>query len=340
MIQVGDQDEPRDAGLGASDEIPDSGRFVPSRPRVSPVARSSDAATNVRSGAVGDLAIAPPPAHNGSEQLGRRRPKVSLVLPAYNEEARLSGSCVKLRRSLSRQGWSADDLEVIIVDDGSSDGTAEAAQDAVESCPWMRLIRLPWHAGKGAAVRLGVAAAHGDAIVFMDADLATDLASLPAGLKALRDADLVIGSRAAAGAVVTGRSRIRTLLNRVFGSNARRLTGVRVSDPQCGFKLFRSDAAKVLLAISRVDGFGFDVEILLIARKVGYRVMEMPVRWHAVRGSHVNILRDPLIMLRDLLRVRVRYGRRRALTRSTNEHSRPAAGARLTGGDQSGGAVS
>jgi glycosyltransferase involved in cell wall biosynthesis len=258
--------------------------------------------------------VSPPVAADWGHDLERRRPRVSLILPAYNEEARLSGSCSALRRFLVRQGWTEDDLEVIIVDDGSTDRTVEAAQHAVESYPRMRLVQLPWHAGKGAAVRLGAAAADGDAIVFMDADLATDLRFLPEGLKALWNADVVIGSRAAPGAVVTGRSRIRTILHRAFGSQARRLTGVPVSDPQCGFKLFRSEAAKTLFPISRVDGFGFDVEILLLARKVGYKVIELPVRWHAVEGSHVNVLRDPLVMLRDLVRVRLRY-RRLALTR-------------------------
>ena len=261
----------------------------------------------------GVVALAPPVAADRGHALERRRPRVSLILPAYNEEARLRDSCRVLRRYLAEQGWTKDDLEVIIVDDGSTDRTVECAQDAAQSYPRMRLVRLPWHAGKGAAVRLGVAAAHGDAIVFMDADLATDLNSLPEALKALRDADVVIGSRAAPGAVVTGRSRIRTVLHRVFGSQARRLTGVPVSDPQCGFKVFRSEAANTLFPISRVDGFGFDVEILLLARKVGYRVIELPVHWHAVEGSHVNVVRDPLVMLRDLVRVRLRY-RRRVLT--------------------------
>lgn len=258
--------------------------------------------------------MSPPVAADRGHDLERRRPRVSLILPAYNEEARLRGSCSALRRHLVSQGWTEDDLEVIIVDDGSTDRTVECAQDAVDSYPRMRLIRLPWHAGKGAAVRLGVAAADGDAIVFMDADLATDLRFLSEGLKALWNADVVIGSRAAPGAEVTGRSPIRTMLHRAFGSQARRLTGVPVSDPQCGFKLFRSEAAKTLFPISRVDGFGFDVEILLLARKVGYRVIELPVRWHAVEGSHVNVIRDPLVMLRDLLRVRFRY-RRRAVSR-------------------------
>lgn len=236
----------------------------------------------------------------------RHRPTVSIVLPAFNEERRLPNSFRQLHGLAAEQHW-GDEVEVIVVDDGSTDRTVEAARHDLGQLPQGRLLRLPWHAGKGAAVRLGVASAYGDAIVFMDADLATELSALPRGLEALRHADVVIGSRAAPGAVVTGRSKLRRLLHGTFGANARRLAGVPASDPQCGFKAFRSEAAKILFPMSRVDGFGFDVEILLLAQKVGYRVAEIPVRWHAVEGSHVRVLRDSLIMLRDVLRVRMRY---------------------------------
>jgi glycosyltransferase involved in cell wall biosynthesis len=315
LAQLGDQDQGKDAGLPAGDEARGSALLPSDDSGLTAVTPAELGTRDTESGPVGEQAAIAPQLPVAAEGPERRRPRVSLILPAYNEEARLGGSCSALRQLLAGQGWTKEDLEVIIVDDGSTDHTAETAQSAVRSYPRMRLLQLPWHAGKGAAVRLGVGAAQGDAIVFMDADLATDLRCLPEGLRALRDADVVIGSRAAPGAVVTGRSWIRTLLHRVFGSNARRLTGVPASDPQCGFKLFRSEAAKTLFPISRVDGFGFDVEILLLARKVGYRVKEMPVHWHAVEGSHVHVLRDPLIMLRDLLRVRLRYGRHRTLTR-------------------------
>lgn len=236
----------------------------------------------------------------------RHRPAVSIVLPTYNEEGRLPKSFRQLHRLAIEQQW-GDEVEVIVVDDGSTDRTVEAARGDLNQLPHGRLLRLPWHAGKGAAVRLGVAAALGDAIVFMDADLATELSALLPGLDALRSADIVIGSRAAPGAVVIGRSQFRQLIHRAFGAHARRLTGVPATDPQCGFKIFRSEAAKILFPLSRVNGFAFDVEILLLARKVGYGVVEIPVRWHAVEGSHVRVLRDSLIMLRDVLRVRVRY---------------------------------
>jgi dolichyl-phosphate beta-glucosyltransferase len=233
---------------------------------------------------------------------------VSIVVPTYNEEPRLRRCLLELHRLAREEHW-GDDVEVIIVDDGSIDRTVEAARNQLGLLPRGRLFRLPWHAGKGGAVRLGVAAAQGDAIAFMDADLATELSALTRALEALHGADIAIGSRAVPGSVVTGRSHIREILHRGFRSQVRRLTGVSAGDPQCGFKAFRSEAAKVLFAMSRVDGFGFDVEILLLAQKVGYRIVEIPVRWHAVDGSHIQVLRDSLAVLSDVARIRLRYPR-------------------------------
>jgi dolichyl-phosphate beta-glucosyltransferase len=238
----------------------------------------------------------------------RTRPGVSIVVPAYNEEQRLQHTLPQLER---RDGLGPD-VEVIIVDDGSADRTVEIARDHLRRLPRGRLLRLPWHVGKGAAVRSGVAAAQGDAIVFMDADLATDLSALPRLLMALRHADVAIGSRTAPGAVVTGRSPTRTALHRGFGAQARHVAGISASDPQCGFKGFRNDAAKILFALSRLNGFGFDVEILLLADKLGYRIVEIPVRWHAVEGSHVRA-RDPMAMLLGLVRMRLLYRGKKAL---------------------------
>jgi dolichyl-phosphate beta-glucosyltransferase len=237
------------------------------------------------------------------------RPGVSIVVPAYNEEQRLERTLPQLER---RDGLGAD-VEVIIVDDGSADRTVEIARDHLHRLPRGRLLRLPWHVGKGAAVRSGVAAAQGDAIVFMDADLATDLSALPPLLMALRGADVAIGSRTAPGAVVTGRSPTRRMLHRGFGVHARHVAGIAASDPQCGFKGFRNDAAKILFALSRLNGFGFDVEILLLADRLGYRIVEIPVRWHAVDGSHVRA-RDPMAMLLELACMRLLHRGKKPLT--------------------------
>jgi dolichyl-phosphate beta-glucosyltransferase len=235
-----------------------------------------------------DEAVEPLDGMRGKRRFARApsRPSVSIVVPAYNEEERLQRTLPQLERR-DRLG---PDVEIIVVDDGSADRTVEIARDHLRRIPRGRLLRLPWHAGKGAAVRSGVAAAEGDAIVFMDADLATDLSALPRLLSA----------------VVTGRSPTRRVLHRGFGVPARHVAGISASDPQCGFKGFRNDAAKILFAISRLNGFGFDVEILLLADKLGYRIVEIPVRWHAVDGSHVRA-RDPMAMLLELVRMRLLY---------------------------------
>jgi dolichyl-phosphate beta-glucosyltransferase len=200
--------------------------------------------------------------------------------------------------------------ELIIVDDGSSDETAELARELLSGYDNARVLQLPWHAGKGAAVRYGVAAARGEVILFMDADLATELSVTLRLLQELADSDVVIGSRVAAGAVVKGRSKLRHGMHHAFKRHAQRLTGIEVSDPQCGFKAFRADAAKILFHLARTDGFGFDVEILLVARKLGFTIREIPVEWTDVAGSKVRVVRDPIGMAADIAMARVRHARR------------------------------
>lgn len=237
-----------------------------------------------------------------------RQPAVSIIVPAYNEEKRLGKCLHELREHASEK--LGDDVEMIIVDDGSEDDTVATARAQLQHFPHSQLLRLPWHTGKGAAVRLGVTAARGEVIVFMDADLATDLRALALALEALQTSEVAVGSRAVPGAVVTGHSRVRRTLHHAFRSQVGRLTGISTTDPQCGFKAFRSEAAKPLFAISRIEGFALDVEILLLAERLGYRVTEVPVQWHAVSGSHIRVLRDALAILRDSLRVRLLYRRK------------------------------
>lgn len=233
-------------------------------------------------------------------------PPVSVVVPAYNEAQRLRGSLPRLLDDSFLKPGSLSEL--IVVDDGSADATAEVADEELRKVENARVLRLPWHAGKGAAVRLGVASARGEVILFMDADLATDLSSLAPLLGELANSDLVIGSRAAPGAVVRNRSRLRRGMHAAFRQHARAITGIEVSDPQCGFKAFRADVAKLLFHLARTDGFGFDVEILLLARKLGFVVSEVPVKWTDVEGSKVRVLRDPLQMAADIAKARLRHG--------------------------------
>ena len=216
-------------------------------------------------------------------RLGRRpalsgsRPQVTVVVPAFNEAERLQRSLPQLTSVLAQL-----DSELIVVDDGSTDDTASAATSLLRAQMQHTVVRLGRHEGKGAAVRAGVARARGRSIVFMDADLATDLSHLPDVLAALEQNHVAVGSRAADGAATTGATMAQVWLGRTFNRLARDATGLTVSDFQCGFKAFRAPAAKLLFHLSQLNGFAFDVEILMLASQIGYRISEVPVRWTAV----------------------------------------------------------
>lgn len=218
------------------------------------------------------------------------RPPLSIVIPAYNEAARLPGTLRALRE---RFGGSA--TEVIVADDGSRDDTAAIARAASSPELAVTVVRLPENRGKGAAVRAGVAASAGEVVLYMDADLATDLAGVDAFLARLGDADVVVGSRAVPGARVHNTTALRTAMGRTFNGMVRIVTRLDVHDSQCGFKAFRGDAARLLFALGAIDGFAFDPEVLVMARVLGYRIVEVPVDWTAVEGSSVRPLRDSLV---------------------------------------------
>ena len=218
---------------------------------------------------------------------------ISVVIPAYDEAARIAPTLARLARELAGVAH-----EVIVVDDGSRDRT----RAVVERFATVRLLALPRHRGKGAATRAGVLASRGDEVLCTDADLAVPLAELPRLRAALAaGADLAIGSRARTRAAPL----LRRVESRVFRGVVRAL-GVDVGgvrDTQCGFKLFRGEVARRLFAELRLDGLAFDVELLARAR-ARYRVAEVTVRCVHVAGSRVRPLVDPLCMLRDLIRLR------------------------------------
>ena len=185
---------------------------------------------------------------------------LSIVIPAYNESARLAST---LSLVLERTD---DDVEIILVDDGSSDDTADIARRILARVtPSARVLELPENRGKGAAVRAGIGSATGDNVVFMDADLATDLDALDGVVGALQTADIVVGSRAVPGSAVFNGTRGRILMGRGFNQMVRALTRTSVHDTQCGFKAFRTPVAHLLFGLSRIDGFAFDAEILHLA---------------------------------------------------------------------------
>lgn len=228
------------------------------------------------------------------------RVPLSVVIPAFNEGRRLPSSLPVLSDALRR--FHLHDAEVIVVDDGSLDGTARIAADLLRDVPNGKVIRLPGNRGKGAAVRAGVAAAAGEAIVFMDADLASDVADLPALLAALEHAEVALGSRR------LGRGAARSAGRRIgswaFHQVTRIFVPLDLADTQCGFKAFRHAEAKVIFGLSQVAGFAFDIEVLAIARALGYRMTEVPVRWTEQPHGTFNAIRHTPAMLADVVRAR------------------------------------
>jgi dolichyl-phosphate beta-glucosyltransferase len=225
---------------------------------------------------------------------------LSVVIPAYNEEGRLPATLQQISKHLT-----GTDIryEIIVVDDGSTDETREVAASQAQSDPCVRLL-MTRHAGKGAAVRSGALAARGERILFCDADLpmaAEELTRLPVMLS---EHDVVIASREGASARRMGEPYYRHLMGRVFNVVVQALAIPGIQDTQCGLKCFTAASAGDIFTRQTVDGFGFDVEILFIARKLGYRIAEVPITWSHRESSRVDPVRDTLRMLGDILRVR------------------------------------
>jgi dolichyl-phosphate beta-glucosyltransferase len=229
--------------------------------------------------------------------------ELSVVVPAYNEERRLPPTLIDMIDFLDSRG---DSYEVIVVDDGSSDLTADVARKFERVRSQVRLIQLARNSGKGHAVRVGVLNSRGARILFADADGATPIKELTRLTTALDEgADVAVGSRAKASKDTKVRTSFhRKFLGRIFNGcvNAFILPGI--ADTQCGFKIFTRDAAQFLFRHQRSDGFSFDVELLFIARRVGFTIQEVPVNWRNIPGSKVSLVWDSARMLRDIFRFR------------------------------------
>lgn len=198
------------------------------------------------------------------------------------------------------------DWEVLIIDDGSRDRTSEVAKEAAAGSPGIRVIRNPDNHGKGYAVRTGVLNATKSVLLFSDADLSTPIEEVERLMNIFDEGvPVVIASRHLEGySNLVQQSPRRKFMGRVFGFLVS-LLGLRgFRDTQCGFKLFRTEVARTLFTPLKTNGFAFDVEILLRARALGYRIAEIPVRWIEVPGSHIDPLRDSLKMLLDVIRIR------------------------------------
>ncbi len=230
--------------------------------------------------------------------------KWTYVIPAFNEELRLP--------QLLRQLISIIDLEtteIIVADDGSTDGTVAIASTMLGELTYASVLTCRHNQGKGAAVRRGVLAARGRRVAFMDADTATDLEVLGRLDTALDEFQVVVGSRSTPGAEVQNCPVHRIAMGRMFNAWTRLNTGISVLDTQCGLKAYRTPVAKLLYALSRVDSFAFDVEILDLAGRLGLTMGEVPVRWTGIDGSKVRVINDSFHMAVDVLRISSRTPR-------------------------------
>ena len=232
--------------------------------------------------------------------------KVSLVIPAYNEAAVIAGA---IRDAEGFLADSFDDFELIVVNDGSTDGTADIAE-RVAKLPSTRVVGYEKNRGKGCAVRTGMLAASGDLVFFTDADLAYGLEPLRSAAAAFSDtgADAVIGTRRHGRGAYGGYPALRVAASKCFSALTGAVSGVRY-DTQCGFKGFTADTVRRVFPLCTVDGFAFDFEVMLIFDRLGLHAEEMPVEIVNHRASTVHVFRDSLRMLRDVIRIRRSMGK-------------------------------
>lgn len=229
-------------------------------------------------------------------------PRVSVVVPAYNEAARIAESISKIEEFLKKMPWSA---EVIVVDDGSRDNTSAVVSGM--KFPGLRVLRYNPNRGKGFAVRTGVLDALGEYVLFTDADLSAPIDELEKLLNAAQEqnADVVVGSRAVDRSYIEKhQSRGRELGGIVFNLMVQTILGLRIHDTQCGFKLFRRSKAVPVFERMTITGFGFDPELLFLAKRAKLKILELPVRWSHAEGSKIRFMRDSVRMFSDLLRIR------------------------------------
>lgn len=241
-------------------------------------------------------------------QAVERAVHLSLIIPVYNEEGRLSQSLKRIFRFLDSQPFTS---EIVVVDDGSRDGTVELASRLGGGRERFLICQNGKNAGKGAAVRNGMLRASGDYLFFTDADLSVPVEAIGLFLPKLRDGfDLAVGSRAKPGAVIEiHQPRYRELMGKVYTFLASWILGVDISDFTCGFKGFRRTAALDLFSEQRVSGWSFDAEILYLAKLKNYSVVEIPVRWRNDNATKVRLWKDVFLSFLELVRIRLHHGR-------------------------------
>lgn len=243
------------------------------------------------------------------------RPEISVIIPAFNEEERLPQTLEHVSHYLRSLSFAS---EILVVDDGSTDHTAQVVSALARSIPNLFLLSNGSNRGKGFSVRHGMLEAHGRIALFTDADLSAPIEESQKLFTALESADVAIGSRALNRRLIEiHQSRWRELAGILFNRVMRLLTGLPFKDTQCGFKAFAMPGSRIVFELQCIEDFGFDPEILFLAKRHGLRVVEVPVRWSHDPRTKVHVLRDSAKMLLDLLLILWndllgRYARRRA----------------------------
>jgi len=230
-------------------------------------------------------------------------PYLSIVIPAYNESARIEQTLDRVMACIEAQNW---DAEVLIVDDGSRDDTPEIIARWMKVFPRLHLVQNPGNRGKGYSVRNGLLQAAGEIVMFTDADLSAPMEEANRLIEAINNgADVAIGSRWLDRTRQTiHQPMYRQVFGRCFNWITRTIMGLPYKDTQCGFKAFRRPVAQIIFRLQRIERWGFDPEILFIARKLHYSVREVPVTWGHDERSRMSYLKDGLKMLEEMAYIR------------------------------------
>jgi len=230
---------------------------------------------------------------------------LSLVIPSYNESSVLSSNLSKIIEYFIQKKYS---FEIIVVNDGSSDFTAELVRSITVDNPSVKLINNKQNMGKGFSVKSGILSAQGEYILFSDADLSTPIQELSKLLPYFeRGFDVVVGSRALKDSnIVLKQAALRQVMGKVFNYLVRFLGLADISDTQCGFKCFKRAPAQRIFSLQKLNGFCFDVEVLSIAKKLSYKIKDVPVVWVNRADSRVRICCDSLRMFRDLFKIKLK----------------------------------
>lgn len=233
---------------------------------------------------------------------------ISIILPTFDNE-----KIIKKSINSIISFFSLFEIELIIVDDGSSDNTNKILVEFLKSIPYAQLITLKTNCGKGEALRRGIAKSSGDVILFMDSDLSASLENFEMFISNITDFDVIIGSRSVHGSAVKNSDTHRIVMGRLYNS-LRRLVFLRsINDSQCGFKIFSGDVGRKLFGISTCNRFSIDIEILRIAEVLNIAILELPVVWKAGNESSIRLFRDSLTMFFELFVLRLKLSRRRVL---------------------------